>query len=324
MATFWQVAPTPDNRPSRLPVLLSAALAGIAPVRPAGIAPVRPAGIAPVRPAGIVPLALAGMLLTPAGPADARTIRVPTDVSRIQAAVERAAAGDTIRIAAGTYLENVVVEKEHGGIVLLGEDGPRQTILDGGGQGRVLTFVETAKDTRVEGLTLRNGGPSFDGGGVYVYLGSVSIVRCRIMANRAEGDGGGISAYSAEVLIRESTIQANQARRGGGVHAVNSKLRLVNSTITGNTAEASGGGLYSDASDVAVVRNLVSENQAGGTGGGIAHVGSTGVYEGNLISRNASPRGGGMYCESSYQPRLTANMFTDNRPEDSLGCVQAP
>jgi len=65
------------------------------------------------------------VLLICAAMAGAGTIFVPGDHATIQGAVDAAAAGDTVRVAAGTYEEQVVVTKN---LALLG-DGPSTTLL---------------------------------------------------------------------------------------------------------------------------------------------------------------------------------------------------
>src|SRR2546429_6866616 len=64
-----------------------------------------------------------------AGPATARSIHVGPGDS-IQAAIDRADPGDTIKIARGTYQQNVQIKKD--GITLKGA-GHGKTVLQGGG-----------------------------------------------------------------------------------------------------------------------------------------------------------------------------------------------
>src|SRR5215475_2057941 len=54
-------------------------------------------------------------------PAGAAAIRVPADYPTIQAAVDAAASGDEIRIAAGTYTEQVMITSKN--LSLVGESG---------------------------------------------------------------------------------------------------------------------------------------------------------------------------------------------------------
>lgn len=78
--------------------------------------------------AGFHALLAACCVLCVTGSADAATIHVPADVSTIQAAVDGASSGDVIQVAAGTYVEQIIV------------DGKDITIV---GAGRSDTFIHS-------------------------------------------------------------------------------------------------------------------------------------------------------------------------------------
>jgi len=86
-------------------------------------------------------------------PANAGTINVPDDYSTIQAAIDAASLGDTVFVRTGTYVENVVVNKN---VSLVGEN-VATTIIDGGGSGTVVNI--TANGVQVTSFTIRNSGP---------------------------------------------------------------------------------------------------------------------------------------------------------------------
>jgi parallel beta-helix repeat protein len=79
------------------------------------------------------------------------TIHVPTNYTTIQAAVDAASAGDTICVGAGTYYENVVVNKSN---IKLQGYGANDTIVDG--SGRETVFYIEASNVVVCGFTVRN------------------------------------------------------------------------------------------------------------------------------------------------------------------------
>jgi hypothetical protein len=80
--------------------------------------------------------------------------RVPQDYATIQAAVDKARYGDTVRVAPGTYQETVKLKS---GIRLLGS-GAAWTVLDAGGQAVKLVDFSHARDVVVAGFTFQNVG----------------------------------------------------------------------------------------------------------------------------------------------------------------------
>jgi hypothetical protein len=87
--------------------------------------------------------------------ASKRRLDVPHDYPTIQAAVDAADPGDTVRVAAGEYSESVVMRP---GVCLLGS-GSKRTILDAHGEGRRLVDLSAAPGSVVSGFTFRGTAP---------------------------------------------------------------------------------------------------------------------------------------------------------------------
>ena len=103
------------------------------------------------------------------GPAGADTIVVDddwggADHDTIAAAISAARPGDTIRVHAGTYYEDNVVDKP---LDLVGNG--TATVIDGKKKDHVFGFRLTAGDTNVSGFTFHNWWPTHHYGGVGVY-----------------------------------------------------------------------------------------------------------------------------------------------------------
>jgi len=148
-------------------------------------------------------------LVLVSGSGSAATITVdddgPADYSTIQAAIDNATAGDTVQVAAGTYYENVVVDKQ----VSISGAGAGSTVVDGGDVG--LTINVTANQVEISGMSIANGsGPTISdidcGLGLFKVTGSY-IHNATFHSN----DGWGSYVYHSNYTIIENcTFTGNQ------------------------------------------------------------------------------------------------------------------
>jgi hypothetical protein len=108
--------------------------------------------------AALAALALAAALIGCGGGDDGWTAReVPSEYPTIQAAVDAARPGDLVRIAPGTYREEVVVPPDKRDLVLRGADRNR-VVLDGGNGRRHEGIAVHASGVAIENLTVRGYG----------------------------------------------------------------------------------------------------------------------------------------------------------------------
>jgi hypothetical protein len=200
-------------------------------------------------------------------------------------ALSKSVPGGEIRIAAGTYAEQILVSQPvslTGGFALTNWVTPtwttNQTVLDGQNTFRPLTI--NADGVRVDGFVIRNGNATGaglagrTGGGLFI--GAVNTVDRATLANLRlennvastvdEGKGGGLAVEM------------------GNTFQITAELSLSNVTAISNTAStgslgSSGGGMNiqavgNSALDVEMVNVTVQDNTAGNDfssrGGGIA------------------------------------------------------
>ena len=135
-----------------------------------------------------------------------------------------------------------------------------------------------------------------DGGGLYLYEGSFTIVNSTIDGNTTDGDGGGIHFYGGSLTLNNVEITGNDAaENGGGLYSNDGSLTIVDSTISGNSALYDGGGIYFEDGTLTIVESTISGNTAGdGDGGGIRiQDGSLTIVESTISGTTAGDGGSG-------------------------------
>ncbi|MEW6107868.1 MAG: choice-of-anchor D domain-containing protein [Nitrospirota bacterium] len=202
--------------------------------------------------------------------------------STIQNGIDAAGPGATIKVAQGTYYENIIISTSKEFTLQGGWDStftsraedPSLTIIDGDvtgdgiGDGSVLTIIAVSGfniTVNIEGFTIQNGTGIVGqygtyGGGIYAASYSsgaiaLTLINNIISTNNATNYGGGLGIFSKDpgssitVTLTNNIIAGNIANdNGGGIYAHsedsgNTTLTLSNNTITDNTAVNNGGGL---------------------------------------------------------------------------------
>ncbi|MBN1483685.1 MAG: right-handed parallel beta-helix repeat-containing protein [Chloroflexia bacterium] len=229
----------------------------------------------------------------------------------LQGALAKAASGDTLLIAAGTYEENLLLDKD---ITLQGLDMVA-TVIDGGAGGRVLE-VPPGVHARVSRLTIANGFSASMGAGIYV-SGTLELDYGLILGNSAAYGGSGGGLYNGGTLsMTYSLVQGNSASSwGGGLYNMGTAY-IENSAIVSNTAD-SGGGLYNGGTmflrNDTFSGNWVSNVAALYNQGYISLTNSTIAY--NHVSGGA--RAGGVLASEMAGARFKNTIVSDN---DNANC----
>jgi len=242
-------------------------------------------------------------------------------------AVSLATSGDTIRVAAATYKENLTITFS---LTIVGS-GARTTFIDGGALNPALNTVITIQnaDTNVtlSGLTIQNGS-HYGGGGGISNSGVLTISNSSVRGNTATPNvvlGGAIGAgiYSAGTLvINDSTISGNTARgaggscekgcefsaQGAGIYVQQASLTLNNSTVSGNDAisgaRPSSGGAIAGTGSVSINNSTISGNSADSAGGILGSV-DGGIYgnvtiQNSIVANNSGGNCGGTLTSKGY------------------------
>lgn len=244
------------------------------------------------------------------------------DYQTIQAAVDAASSGDSIRVTNETFLADAavfnVIDKSltiRGGRVscdaLSSYSG--KTRLDGTGMGFADSVVELVDSVGAMSVTLRDfmitgGLKDGDGGGGIEVSGKpsatleqrmdVTLDDVNVFGNTS-GDGGGIHVTDAIVMVtNESIVQSNHADvDGGGIYCVDSDITILKDSVIGkagdlpgNDAVMLGGGVFLDncsftldATD-GVTGAFIISNEATGDGGQFGRGGGIAATNGSRVN----------------------------------------
>ncbi|MHC4944266.1 MAG: IPT/TIG domain-containing protein [Planctomycetota bacterium] len=244
-------------------------------------------------------------------------IHVPGDYPTIQEAVDAAVDGDTILVAPGIYVENIVfpakeilVRSDVDGTSGTFDISPETTFIDGNQSGVVITFQGGRNgDPSLIGFTIVNGyNPYFlnTAGGIYCEEDSApTIMNNIIIGNRCDFGTGGLKsdASSSSQMIANNIVSGNSSHfaGSGGMMIVGSYAShsIAGNIISGNSSEVTCGGLSVSGigSSHSVVNNYIAGNY-GSICGGL----SVGGWETNVVTatnntvtgNRAAQKGGGL------------------------------
>ncbi len=262
----------------------------------------------------------------------------------LQTAMDKAASGDRIFVAAGTYYPssqpNIDPDKtsdrynhfslKNGVSVYGGFDGTEtalsqrditanETILSGdiGSENdnsdncyHVFyhpSSLALTSDAVLSGFTI-TGGYAGKGG----YTGECG----------PDNSGGGMYNDSSSPMLTNCTFRGNQAdNSGGGMDNGSSSPTLTNCTFSGNSAGVHGGGMYNSSSSPTLTNCTVSGNSAYYRGGGMANAGSSSPTLTNCTfsGNSANLDGGGGMNNASSSPTLTNCTFSGNSVNSNGG-----
>lgn len=263
-------------------------------------------------------IACAAILLASAAPADAKRISIPQDHKTLQAGIDAAASGDTIWVSAGTYAGPIKVTKR---LVLFGDAGAENTILDGGDSVRVL-HIEGVRGAAIMGFTIQRGKANSGGGIHCVRDTSLIIAGCNFRKNWesaisawasfdinmrelefVENTGSAVALYYSAVVFRHCRFLKNSGYAGGAVSFVRSRtvVPFRECVFDSNRAEsATGGAVNADSSEVTIVECEFRGNTAKIAGGAVAAMDSSKVNISRCrFTENRAAASGALHVDTS-------------------------
>lgn len=185
-------------------------------------------------------------------------------------------------------------------------------------------YVDLNSNTILDGLTIKGGYTSNNGGGIYVNQtsdGSFKIKNCTIEENFARGEGGGLFVFNSNPIIENCIFKNNKAYRGGAMYLWYSDAIISNCEIDNNIADnfpTSGssslmaGGIYIGSySSPRIFNNSITNNFAKNEGGAFVNDSNYEVtFNNNIVSGNISEDGGALFL--GWTTYCFNNLFFNN------------
>ncbi len=237
---------------------------------------------------------------------------IGTGASRDDVVIESAGTYRTLRMAAGSWLENVTVvgntdiskADKGGAIEMNGGTVTNCVVRDGtakgndsknaGGNLYVNSDGALVVDCVISGGTAKNRGGN-------VCLDHGTLRNCTITGGTAsdgsENNGGNVWTYQGK--IENCAISGGSAVLGGNVFIYNTNASLIGGTITGGTATQYGGNVYlrqGSMSDATVTGGSTTTTSGNYGGGNIYADGNAVVSECVILGGSAFRRGGNVYA----------------------------
>ncbi len=251
-------------------------------------------------------------------------------------AVSIANDGDTIKITADTYNENISTDKA---VSLIGgftnnnfikPEENSHTIINAvsNTEDVIRIYTNTEEDYKIyfSNLDITNGKR-----GIYLYTyTNATISNCNIYNNGIENFdqcilGGGIYWHGSDVNLTNCNIYNNLAAVGGGIFISSWDTFINNNNIYNNSAiykyedENFGGGMFIKASgDCTISNNTFSDNTVGsdtkdGIGGGIAIYGEASLENNKILNNFAYFAGGGIAIIRGYNATISHSLICYNK-----------
>ena len=271
-----------------------------------------------------------------------------TAYRRLQNALNNAASGDQIWVAAGVYYpdEGTIPTNDDpnstftlkNGVAVYGGFSGTETLLSQRNAATNLTILTgdiDKNDTNTDGNFIAEQTSDIQGDNAYhvVSGGGTNATAILDGFTITAGDadfntspteprslGGGIYNSSSAPTLATLSFTGNYAYQGGGMYNISSSPALANVTFDANRAIDGGGGMYNKTSSSPTLANVTfQDNLAYGDGGGMLNLDNsnptltTVTFTGNIADHPlyTDGDGGGMYNIDS-DPVLTDVTFTGN------------
>lgn len=254
---------------------------------------------------------------------------VPTDISKIQNAIDYANINDTVIVESGIYFENLDFKGKN--IVLasryiLSNDTSyiSSTIIDGNNNGHVVVFNSGENsDCQLVGFSVIHGKAASEpvagdynstcGAGIYCInssptLKSLIVRNNSTSASNNNSEGAGIYLNSSNSSVSYCVIKNNSATSGacsGGISIIKNSYAKIDHCIVENNTRI---GINNADNTSSIVRNTIIRNNLGN---GLRFSNSGGLIENCIIDGNGES---GIYNYGTGVLKVINSAFLNNTP----------
>lgn len=302
--------------------------------------------------------ALGAWTLTCMPAAWATTWTVPSQVTTLAAALDSAAAGDTVAVEDGVHPASGL--QVGFPLTIRGASGDADAVvLDGALAGRILDVTGggpvVLQDLSFTGGLVDAGDPfGRTGGAVRADESDLVVQRCRFQENQASF-GGAIGIRGGDLELSDTRLETNQASGtawaaggalwakqtrgivarcdfldndataaqtpgdGGGAFLEQSSLQWSDCRLEGNTAQAGAGALYSYLGDSTLLSLCTFVGNAAGAGGALyLETSRLRAYDCTFEGNQAS-NGGALFADRATRSSVGRSTFTGNHADPYSG-----
>lgn len=261
------------------------------------------------------------------------------DAPTIQAAIDSAAASDSLLLANGTFrgVGNRGINYRGKAITVRGRSGIRETcIINCEDADRGFYIGGGGAGTRLEAVTVMRGRASYGSG--YSHLGGglfcenstdgPLITDCTFFLNHAEGHGGGAhGGFSGTPTFTNCAFKGNTTDASGGAFICGwgaagvCSPTFTNCVFIRNTSAAYGGAVHGGKVDdgSAEFSNCTFVGNMAATGGAISSFFHDALVSQCTFSGNIAPAGGGLYCDNS-SPTIENSIIAFSADGSAIYC----
>lgn len=204
------------------------------------------------------------------------------------------------------------------------------------GQGHTLNGKNTVRAiaARTTDVTLQNiifeNGQSDSGAGVWAKEGSITLINCTFINNKATGYGGAFYSLQSGNTIINCIFENNvAAQSGGAVNIDKNGNTLINNTFKNNVATSKNGGAITITGKNTAGKNIIKgntfeNNKATKGDAGALYLDKTNGDEisDDVFIKNSAMRGGAVSLYEAGYSTITNNTFTSNNATVLGGAIR--